>query len=241
MTIIEHLQELRTRILISLIAVALGTIAGWILYPQVFHILIHSYQQACRQLPKKIHPIKCTQLVVNGVLEPFIIRFKISLFTGLAFALPVVLYELWAFITPGLTSRERRYAVPFVLSSVALFALGGWFAFWTLPRGLHFLLGFAGNTLAILLTANKYISFVLLMVFAFGISFEFPLVLIFLTWVRVLSSRRLRQWRRMAYLSITIFAAVITPSQDPYTQLAMMVPMIVFYEVAIWVSRLLRR
>ena len=140
-----------------------------------------------------------------------------------------------------LTRSERRLAIPFVLSSLVLFALGGYFAFLTLPKGLHFLLGFAGTQIVVLPSATKYISFVLLLVLAFGVSFEFPLVLIFLSWVRVVSSRRLRSWRRMAYLLITIFAAVITPSQDPYTQLAMMIPMIVFYEVAILVTRLMKR
>ena len=164
-----------------------------------------------------------------------------SVFTGFAIALPVVLYELWRFVTPGLTRTERRLAIPFVMSSVVLFAMGAAVAYLTLPKGLHFLLGFAGQSLVVLPSATKYFSFVMLLVLAFGISFEFPLLLIFLAWVRVVPSTRLRKWRRYAFLIITIFAAVITPSQDPYTQLAMMVPMIVFYELAIAVARLLKR
>ena len=132
-------------------------------------------------------------------------------------------------------------AVPFVASSLVLFSLGATFAYLTLPKGLHFLLGFAGQSLVVLPSATRYFSFVMLLVLAFGISFEFPLLLILLAWVRVLPSTRLRKWRRMAILVITVFAAVITPSQDPYTQLAMMVPMIVFYELAIVVARLLKR
>ena len=132
-------------------------------------------------------------------------------------------------------------AVPFVASSLVLFSLGATFAYLTLPKGLHFLLGFAGQSLVVLPSATRYFSFVMLLVLAFGISFEFPLLLILLAWVRVLPSTRLRKWSRMAILVITVFAAVITPSQDPYTQLAMMVPMIVFYELAIVVARLLKR
>jgi len=240
MTVVQHLEELRKRVLIALIAVGLAAVAGWILYPQVFHLLLKSYTQACRQLPVR-PPTGCNKLVVTGVVEPFLLRFKVSMFTGLAIALPVVLFQLWRFVTPGLTKQERRLAVPFVLSSMVLFALGGFFAFLTLPKGLHFLLGFAGNTIVPLIQGTRYVSFVLLLVLAFGISFEFPLVLIFLAWVRVVSSQRLRKWRRMAWLLITVFAAVITPSQDPYTQLAMMIPMIVFYEVAIVVVRLMKR
>jgi sec-independent protein translocase protein TatC len=242
MTVVEHLEELRKRIVIALIAVAVGTIAGWALYPFVVKLLIHSYAQACRALPPHVKPpVPCNTLIVTGVIEPFIVRFKVSVFTGFAIALPVVLFQLWRFITPGLTRTERRMAVPFVLSSIVLFSLGALFAYLTLPKGLHFLLGFAGQSLVVLPSATRYFSFVMLLVLAFGISFEFPLLLIFLAWVRVVPSTRLRKWRRYAILIITIFAAVITPSQDPYTQLAMMIPMIVFYELAIVVARLLKR
>ena len=242
MTVIEHLEELRTRLVITLVAVGLGAVAGWALYPHVFHLLIHSYRLACQALPAHNKPpIPCDTLVVQSVIEPFIVRLKVSVFTGFAIALPVVLYELWRFVTPGLTRTERRLAIPFVMSSVVLFAMGAAVAYLTLPKGLHFLLGFAGQSLVVLPSATKYFSFVMLLVLAFGISFEFPLLLIFLAWVRVVPSTRLRKWRRYAFLIITIFAAVITPSQDPYTQLAMMVPMIVFYELAIAVARLLKR
>lgn len=241
MTIVEHLEELRIRLVISLVAVALGAVGGWLLFRPVFDFLREPLCDYVAELPRRLRPPTGCRLVATGVVEPFLVRFKVSAFTGLGLALPVVLYQLWRFITPGLTQRERRLAVPFVLSSLVLFALGGWFAFITLPRGLGFLLGFSGAEIAPLLTVSRYISFVLLLVLAFGVSFEFPLVLIFLAWAGVVSSRTLRRWRRYAYLVIAIFAAVITPSQDPYTMLAMSVPMAVFYEAAILVARLLNR
>ena len=242
MTVIQHLEELRTRVFISFIVVALAAIAGWLLFPWVFKFLLHSYKQACEALPKANRPpIPCGKVVAQSVLEPFLVRFKVSVFSGFAISLPVVLYQLWRFITPGLTRTERRMALPFVGSSILLFALGGWFAYLTLSKGLRFLLGFAGTTIVPLLTVDRYISFVIFLVLAFGLSFEFPLVLISLCYVRVLSSQRLRKWRRWAWLGITVFAAIITPSQDPYTQLAMMVPMIVFYELAILVARSMKR
>jgi sec-independent protein translocase protein TatC len=241
MSVIEHLEELRTRLIVVVIAVAVGTIAGWAVYSWVFRFLTHPYRHVLTQLPKSVRPPTHGKLVFTGVVEPFLIRFKIAVFTGLAIALPVVLYQLWRFITPGLTRRERRMALPFVFCSLLLFALGGWFAFLTMTKGLRFLLGFAGNSIVPFLTVDRYINFVLFLVLAFGLSFEFPLVLIMLEWVGVLSTRKLRDWRRWAWLGITIFAAVITPSQDPYTQLAMMVPMIIFYELAIVVGRAMKR
>lgn len=242
MTLVEHLTELRTRLLISLVAVALGGVAGWFLYEPVFDLLIEPFSDACRNLPDEVRPpTGCDSLIARSPTEPFLVRFKVSLFTGLVIALPVVLYELWRFITPGLTKRERRLAIPFVLSSIALFALGTWFAFVTLPRALRFLLGFAGTDLVPLLTVDSYIGFIIFLILAFGLSFEFPLILIFLSIVRVVSVQKLRRWRRYAYLLITVAAAVITPSQDPYTLLAMTVPMWLFYEVSILVARAFRR
>jgi sec-independent protein translocase protein TatC len=242
MSVIEHLEELRSRLVVCLIALGLGTVVGWIFYSVLFRIAIsHPYCRALHDLPKAIVPPTGCHLIFSGVVEPFLIRFKLSIAAGFALALPVLLYQLWRFITPGLTRRERRMALPFVGSSLVLFALGGWFAYLTLSKGLRFLLSFAGSTIVPLLTVDRFMNFVLFLVLAFGLSFEFPLVLIMLEWVGVLSSRRLRDFRRWAWLGITVFAAVITPSQDPYTQLAMMIPMLIFYEVSILVGRAMKR
>jgi sec-independent protein translocase protein TatC len=169
-------------------------------------------------------------LFFMGAVDPVLIKLKVVVFLGLFLALPVVLWQLWRFVVPGLTGRERRLAVPFVASSVLLFALGALLAYVTLPKALNFLLGFAGD---------KFLSFVMLVALAFGLSFEFPILLIFLSVVGLVSTQQLRAWRRWAILGITIFAAFITPSADPYTMLAMMLPMILFYEAAIIVARLL--
>jgi sec-independent protein translocase protein TatC len=242
MTMTEHLEELRRRVFICLIAVGVAAIAGWFLYQPVLNFILHPYINACLKLPlNQRPPTRCDQLVLGGVVGPFIIRVKIALYIGLGLAFPIVLFQLWRFITPGLTEKERKLTVPFILSSLVLFGLGVFFAFFTLPRGLQFLLGFGGHNLVVLPEASKYINFVLLLTLAFGVSFEFPLVLIFLAWIHVISSARLRQWRRFAILFIVIFAAVITPSQDPFTLLAMSIPMIVFYEATIWITRLMKR
>ena len=158
---------------------------------------------------------------------------------GLFIALPVVLWELWRFVVPGLTRRERRLAILFVTSSVVLFLMGAVLAYVTLPKALNFLLGFAGSRFVPLLTGDRFISFVMLVALAFGLSFEFPIVLVFLTVLGVVTTDQLRAWRRWAILGISIFAAFITPSADPYTMLAMMFPMMLFYEAAIIVARAL--
>ena len=241
MTVVEHLEELRGRLFISLIAIAIGAIGGWFLFGPVMDALRKPFCEAVSTLPPSSQPLTGCSLVFNGVVEPLIIKFKVVAFIGLGIALPVVLWEFWAFVTPGLTKSERKMAIPFVASSVCLFALGGWFAFMTLPRGLNFLLGFAGEGFTAMLTASRYVGFVMMLTLAFGLSFEFPLVLIFLGKVGVVKSRQLRDVRRFAILGIAIFAAVITPSQDPYSMTAMMLPMILFYEVAIIVIRLMKR
>ena len=243
MTVVGHLEELRNRLFICVAAVVVGTIGAWFLYRPVFNYLSNPFCDFMRGHPRlAVDPKEPCRLVYTSVVEPFLIKLKVVVFLGLALALPVLLYQLWMFVTPGLTQREKKYALPFVATSVALFVLGGWFAMLTLPKGLAFLLGFAGTTRIIaVLSIAKYLGFVILLIVAFGAAFEFPLILIFLTLVGVLSSRKLRQWRRYAILGIAVLAAVITPSQDFFTMSALMIPLLVFYEVAILVSRLLKK
>jgi sec-independent protein translocase protein TatC len=240
MTLVEHLEELRSRIVKMLIAITIGGAVGWFLYGHVIQLLLNPYCDYLKSVPPGQQPTRGCNLFFLGAIDGVLIKLKVVLFIGLALALPYVLYQLWAFIVPGLTRRERRMAIPFVLTSTLLFLLGCLFAYVTLPKALQFLLGFAGKGFAPLLTADKFIGFVIIVALAFGLSFEFPIVLIFLSIVGILPSRKLRDWRRPAYLFIAIFAAVITPSADPYTMCAMMFPMMIFYEGAILVARLMK-
>jgi sec-independent protein translocase protein TatC len=243
MTVVEHLDELRRRLFISLGAIGVAGIAAWFLYDPVYRFLTNPYCAFMVKNPDLAqNPAKPCDLVYLSIPEPFLVKIKTVGALALVIALPVVLFQLWRFVTPGLTARERRYAIPFVAASLLLFALGAVFALWTLPKALGFLLGFAGTTrVAAVLTMGKYLSFVTLVILAFGASFEFPVVLVSLTMVGVLSSRQLRDWRRWALLYIAIFAAVITPSQDWFTMTAMMVPLIVFYELSILIARLMKK
>ncbi len=241
MTLVEHLQELRYRMVICLYAIAVGAVVGWFLYDRALHLALNPFCEWVQALPKDQRPPTGCRLTYTGLLDSMLIKLKVVAFVGLLVSLPVLLYQLWAFIVPGLTSREKKYSIPFIVSSVALFGLGVVFAIVTLPKALNFLLGFGGANFVPLITGKSYLSFVVLVAIAFGVSFLFPVVLVFLELVGVLSTRVLRNVRRWAILGIAIFAAVITPSSDPYTMLAMMIPMVLFYEAAIIIGRMLKR
>jgi sec-independent protein translocase protein TatC len=241
MTLIEHLEELRHRVVLSFIALLGGAAVGWFLYPTFLDLITHPFCDYVTSLPKDQRPPTGCDLVASGALDPLTVKLKVVFALGLFIALPVILYQLWAFIVPGLTSRERRMAVPFIASSMVLFSLGALVAYITLPNALRFLLGFAGEQFTILITGSSFIGFVVLVTLAFGLSFEFPVLLIFLGLVGVVTSERLRAWRRFAIVLIAVFAAVITPSQDPYTMLALFIPMLLFYEAAIIVIHLLKK
>lgn len=241
MTLVEHLEELRYRLVIIVVAIVVGSAVGWALYDRVVDLLLTPYCDYWATIPIDRRPTRGCTLFFSEPLAAVLIKLKLVAFLGLFIALPVVLYQLWAFVVPGLTKRERRLAIPFVVSSVLLFALGALFAYWSLPKALGFLLGFAGDVVVPLLTGDRFFSFVMLLALAFGLSFEFPIVLVFLQAAGVIGTDQLRHWRRSAILFIFVFAAVITPSGDPYTLLAMSVPMVVFYEAAIIVGRLMGR
>lgn len=241
MTLVEHLEELRYRLIAALVAIAIGAVVGWFLFDAVVDLLQDPYCDYWETVPQRLRPTDECAFFFVGTLDAATIKLKLVGFIGLFIALPVVLFQLWRFIVPGLTSRERKLAIPFVLSSVFLFALGAAFAYYSLPRALGFLLGFAGQQFVPLLTGDRFLTFVMLVALSFGIAFEFPIVLIFLNAAGVISTLQLRRWRRGAVLFIVVFAAIITPSGDPYTLLLMSVPMWLFYEAAIIVGRLFKR
>jgi sec-independent protein translocase protein TatC len=233
MTVVEHLSELRRRIIISVIAVSIAAIVCFIFSESIIRFFVNYYRDAT-------HGQK-NALIFLGPLDAFLTRIKIATYGGIVLALPVWLFELWRFITPGLNPNEKRYAVPFIVSSILLFALGAYIALLTLPKALEFLLDIGGSQLRPELTADKYLGLVSLMIVAFGVAFEFPVVLVFLLLARVLTTQQLRRWRRPAILIIVVFAAVITPSQDPYSLFAMAIPMYIFYELSIIIGRILKR
>jgi sec-independent protein translocase protein TatC len=235
MTLMEHLRELRSRIVKCLVAVALGTMVMWFVYPTAFDFLLDTLKSVCAT-------DQDCQIVASSPLQPLSARVTFSGYGGIALAMPVLLWQLWQFVTPGLYPKERRLALPFVLSSVLLFALGAGVALWTLPRALDFLVSIGGDSFAQFYQPDAYFSFTVKMMLAFGIGFEFPIALIFLQLIGLVSPGRLSMLRRYAIVAIVALVAVLTPSGDPISLAALAVPMVVFYEVSILIGRLhLRR
>lgn len=243
MSVIEHLEELRRRLVISLGTIAVLAVVGFIFYEPILEFLASPYREAIDSLPPEARPPGNFQegLVTQSPTEPFVTFLKVGFFSGFLLALPVVMYQVWRFVTPGLTKRERRFAIPFVISSVLLFAGGTVLAFLVIPKGLGFLLSFGGENLIPFLTAERYLNFLIFLILGFGLSFELPLLLIFLAGARIITTQQMRSWRRYMYFGTLVFAAIITPTADPYTLLLMWVPLILLYEGAILVARLLKR
>lgn len=233
MPVLDHLAELRHRIVVSLVAVAVAATVVFFFSNQIIEFLVTYYKDATHG--------QRNALIFLGPVDAFLTRLKVATYGGIVLALPVWLYQLWRFITPGLNPKERRYAVPFVISAIVLFAMGAVVAFLTLEPALRFLIQVGGSAQTPQFTSDRYLTLVSLMIVAFGISFEFPVVLVFLLLAHVITTAQLRHFRRWAIVLIVTFAAVITPSQDPYSLFFMAVPMYVFYEASIVIGRILHR
>lgn len=242
MTLVEHLAELRRRIIICAIVFSVASTLVFFLYNPILHFLSTPYENAT------VGQTTCggtattgCKLIVTGPLEPFIVRLKIAGYGGLALSIPIIMWEIWRFVTPGLHKNERRYGIWFGLAIVILFALGGVVAWFTVSPALNFLLGIGGSSLAPFISAQKYLTLVMLMIAAFGVAFEFPVLLVFLLMVRVINTQQLRRIRRIMIVAIVTFAAVITPSADPFSLFFMAIPMYFFYEMSIVIGRIMKR
>lgn len=237
MTMMEHLGELRRRLIVSLLAFLLVSVVAFIFYEPLLDFV---RQPLCKVPPELLGEQGC-DLVFRRVLGGFLFRLKLTALAGLCVASPVWLYQIWAFITPGLTVKEKKYAIPFAISSFLLFAAGGTVAYLTLPTGIKILVEIAGPGLDPLLEAEEYLNFVGLMFLGFGFMFELPLILFFLGLVGIVTVETLRKHRRLALVSIVALSALITPSQDPYTLLVLAVPLYLLYELTILILRLVAR
>ncbi|MFW3171220.1 twin-arginine translocase subunit TatC [Geodermatophilus sp. CPCC 206100] len=237
MTLIAHLTELRNRVAKSLLALALGTVVGFLWYD---HGLLTFLTEPYCALPGDLRlqgDDQC-RLVVLDVFGGVLLRLKIAVIAGAVISAPFWLYQLWSFVTPGLKRNEKRYTVGFVAASTLLFALGAALSYVTLRKGLELLLTLAGDEVAFQLTAELYLGFVISLLVAFGLSFELPLIAVALNLVGILSYDTLRKSRRWIFFLTVVFAAFVTPTQDPFTMLAMALPMVVLFEIAIQIARI---
>jgi sec-independent protein translocase protein TatC len=237
MTLGEHLGELRRRLIISAIAFIVAAIVATVAYTPILHFLV---RPLCDVDHKSLSGGGCS-LYVTSPLDGLSLRVKIAMFGGLVFSSPVILYQVWAFVTPGLRSRERRYAIPFVVAAFSLFLAGAATAYIVLPHALGFLKSVGGPELQQIYNPIPYLGLIVLMMTLFGLTFEFPVVLVSLELAGVVTpARLLRSWR-WAVIIITIVSAVATPSSDPFSMLALAVPLVVFYFISIAIGKLLGR
>ncbi len=234
MSLVGHLTELRNRTLVSVAAVAVGAVVTFVLFAHILGVLLDPYCHTAG-------PAHSCQLYVTGPLDGLSIRVKVAAYGGIILASPLLLWQLWRFIAPGLHRRERRFALPFVASSLLFFLGGAAVAYLVFPHTLAFLDTIGGPKLEEIYSPSSYLGLLLLMMAVFGITFELPVLLVFLQIAGIVTPSRLASWRRWAIVVLVTFAAVITPSSDPFSMLAMAVPLVFFYEASIVVGRLIQR
>lgn len=240
MTLTQHLAELRTRIIRSLLAVVVGVVVILAAYNSVLDFLLEPYRALCAERPQYCE-LSGGNVISIAPLEGFSTRLSVATYGGIVLALPVIMWQIWRFVVPALHAKEKRYAIPFVTASVVLFALGAGLAYWTLEKALEFLIAWAGSDVQSSFRVSEYIRLVGLMIAAFGVAFEFPVLLVALQLVGVVTPQTLLRGWRYAILGCFVVAAVITPSGDPFSMLALALPMSVFFLLSVLIGWLVQR
>jgi len=234
MPVREHLRELRSRLVKAALALAAGTVAGWLVHDRLIAALtgpacaiphVHGIGQPTASCPNGL-------LVLAGVLSPLTFTFKIAVLAGAVISSPVWSYQLWAFVAPGLHREEKRYSLLFTALAVPLFLTGAALAYWTFPQGLRIILGFTPRTFSNSIPGDQFLDFFLRMILLFGVSFELPLLLVLLNALGLMPARTLRaRWRPIVF-GVFVFSALATPTGDPFTMLVLAVPMTALFAIA---------
>ena len=235
MPLTEHLRELRSRLVKSGIAIAIGMVIGWMYYDQLFAWLSEPFSGAVDQARADGRQVT---LALTGVADPFVLQIQIAAVAGLVLSAPVWLYQVWRFVTPGLRMNERRWAIGFAAAATPLFLAGVMLAYTVLPLGLSVLLGFTPDNVENIVSVDRYLSFFLRTILVFGIGFLIPLLLVLLNFAGVLPGRRLLSWWRWIIIVVLIFAAVATPTGDPINLLLLAGPLMLLVTLAVGVMLL---
>ncbi len=236
MSLGDHIRELRSRLIKAAVGVVAGAIVGFIFFNRIWAVLREPFCRAHSTGPLSVSG--CGSLVFGSVFDPILWHIKVALIAGIVLSSPVWLYQLWAFVTPGLRAKERRYAIGFVAAALPLFLAGATLAYFVMSKGLRLLLGFAPHGTIALISIDHYLAYALAMLLMFGAAFDIPLLVVMLNRVGVLSYGRLKKSRRVSIFLVFVFAAVATPSGDPFTMIALGVPLLVLLELATQIARL---
>jgi sec-independent protein translocase protein TatC len=231
MPLVEHLRELRNRLLKAALALVLAMVIGFVFFHPIWAFVNHPFCSA-RINGHSGCQVVGDQLVVTGVFDPFMLRVKVAFFVGLILASPVWLYQIWAFIAPGLYRREKKWAYLFVAIAAPLFAAGAALAYVVMSRGLQYLLGLAPHGVLVLPSIDTYLSYFQGMILGFGLAFELPLALVILNVAHILTHARFARWRRLMLFAAFLFAGIANPSPDPISMLLLALPCVVLVEVA---------
>jgi len=219
MPLFDHLRELRNRIVKMALALIAGMAIGFLFFTPVWHVIERPLCQAVIRGQTGCDTLGVNQLVLNGPLDAFYLRVKVALIVGIIVSSPVWLYQVWAFIAPGLYAREKRWGHIFLGTAVPLFLVGNLLAYLSLGRSMHFLLGLTPQNVSNLIQVDLYMSFVMTMMLAFGIAFELPLLIVMLNLAGILTHRVFRKWRRVMIFAVFLIAGMANPSPDPVTML----------------------
>jgi sec-independent protein translocase protein TatC len=237
MPLVDHLRELRKRLVIAAIAIVVGTIVGWVIYPAVFDFIKEPYVDGIKPLLER-KGFNATLVLNGGVGSAFTFRLKLSLVIGLVISSPIWIGQIWGFVLPALHRQEKKWVYLLTGLGAPLFAAGVVLGYVVLPKGIQVLISFAPESIQVLLSLGDYLSFVIRTVLVFGIAAQIPLVVVLLNRLGIVSARQLASARPWTIIGIFIFAAVATPSTDPLTMLFLALPMTVLYAVSEVVARL---
>jgi sec-independent protein translocase protein TatC len=238
MTLVEHLREFRNRMFVSVVAITIGFVIGLFIYQWLFDFLLDPYlnvQDSARKEGVE------TEAVITGLASSFILQLKVSLVAGLVIASPVWLYQIWAFIMPGLHKQEKKWTLTFVAIAGPLFVAGVALGYYVMPKGIEVLLGFTPDDVTNLVDAQDYLNFMLRVLLVFGVAFEIPLFVILLNLAGIVRARHLARFRAWIIFGTFVFAAVATPSTDPITMVILAIPMCILFLISELIARIVDR